>query len=66
MKLEEAIDKAFDECIQEGVLADFLTKNRAEAKAMFLEAFYEEILIRDMEKLSKIVGNQQVIKQRTE
>ena len=30
MKLEDAVNKAIEECIKEGVLADFLQKNRSE------------------------------------
>ena len=34
MVIEEAVEKAITECIQEGILAEFLRKNRAEAKKM--------------------------------
>ena len=34
MILEEAVKKAVEECIREGILADFLQKNRAEAIAV--------------------------------
>ena len=36
MTLEDAVDRAVDECIREGILADFLKKNRAEAIRMSL------------------------------
>ena len=32
MPLDEAVERAITECISEGILADFLRKNRAEAK----------------------------------
>ena len=34
MELEEAVERAIEECIQEGILKEFLEKNRAEAKNM--------------------------------
>ena len=34
MALEEAVERAITECIQEGILKEFLLKNRAEAKFM--------------------------------
>ena len=34
MKLEEAVERAITECIREGILSEFLSKNRAEAKRM--------------------------------
>ena len=32
--IEEAVENAITECIREGILAEFLMKNRAEAKRM--------------------------------
>ena len=43
MELEETVDQAITECIQEGILSEFLKKNRAEAKSV---SIYEY----DMEK----------------
>ena len=43
MELEEAVDQAITECIQEGIMSEFLKKNRAEAKSV---SIYEY----DMEK----------------
>ena len=46
-KLElEAVEKAIDECIAENVLKDFLTKHRAEAKAMSIFEYDQEKHIR--------------------
>ncbi len=44
--LEEAVEKAIDECIAENVLKDFLTKHRAEAKAMSIFEYDQEKHIR--------------------
>ena len=43
MELEEAVEQAITECIREGILSEFLKKNRAEAKSV---SIYEY----DMEK----------------
>ena len=43
IELEEAVDQAITECIQEGILSEFLKKNRAEAKSVRIYEY-------DMEK----------------
>ena len=42
MRIEEAVEKAITECIREGILAEFLSKNRAEAKKMSIYEYDEE------------------------
>ena len=42
MSLEEAVERAVDECIHEGILADFLLKNRTEAIAVSIFEYDEE------------------------
>jgi predicted transposase YdaD len=42
MPKEEAVDKAVDTCIKDGILADFLTKYRAEARSMSIFEYDEE------------------------
>ena len=42
MELECAINKAVEECIKEGILADFLTKHRAEVVAMSIFEYNAE------------------------
>lgn len=44
--LVEAVERAIDECIAEDVLKDFLTKHRAEAKAMSIFEYDQEKHIR--------------------
>ena len=34
LSLEEAVERAVDECMKEGILSEFLTKNRAEVISM--------------------------------
>ena len=42
MSIELAVDKAIDECIKEGILADFLSRNKAEAKKVSIYEYDEE------------------------
>lgn len=42
MPLDLAVEQAITECISEGILADFLRKNRAEAKKMSIYEYDEE------------------------
>ena len=42
MSLEKAVKKAVDECIKEGILADFLRKNRAEVISVSIFEYDEE------------------------
>ena len=42
MTLEDAVDQAIAECIREGILADFLSENRAEAKSVSIYEYDEE------------------------
>lgn len=42
LSLEEAVERAVDECMKEGILSEFLMKNRAEVISMSIsnEAFF--------------------------
>ena len=40
--MEDAVEGAITECIREGILAEFLSKNRAEAKRMSIYEYDEE------------------------
>lgn len=46
MPIGEAVDKAVDECIGQGVLEEFLLKNRAEVKRMSIFEYNEEAVRR--------------------
>lgn len=50
--LSEAVEQAVDFCIQEGILADFLRKNRAEAIAMSIFEYNEAEHIRSEREIS--------------
>ena len=43
MSLAEAVEKAVDECIAEGILSDFLKKNKAEAIKVSIYEYDEEL-----------------------
>lgn len=45
MSLSDAVERAVRECIKEGILADFLMKNRAEAISMSIFEYDEELEI---------------------
>ena len=46
MSIEDAVDRAIDECIKEDILREFFEKNRAEAKSMSIYEYDEEKHIR--------------------
>lgn len=57
MTLEDATEKAIDECIEEDVLADFLKKHRAEAKNLSRWYEYdEEKHIREERRIAREEG----------
>lgn len=41
--LDEAVERAVDECIHEGILADFLSRNRAEVIKMSIFEYDQEL-----------------------
>ncbi len=46
MPIEAAVERAVNECIREGILADFLSKNKAEAIAMSIFEYDQEAHMR--------------------
>ena len=57
-ELAQAVEDAVDYCIQNGILAEFLSKNRAEAIAMSIFEYDEEKHIRNEKELSYQEGHQ--------
>ena len=47
MPLKEALERSVDECIKEGILRDFLSKNRAEALEMSWYEYNEELHLKN-------------------
>ncbi len=52
MSLNQAVECAVDECIKEGILAEFLSKNRAEVISMSIFEYDKELKRRNCERLS--------------
>ena len=47
MKVEEAVDRAVTECINEGILREFLLQNRKEAVEMSIFEYDEEAVFQE-------------------
>lgn len=59
MVLNEAVERAVNECIREDILADFLSKNRAEAIAMCIFEYDEEKEMRLIRKAEYEEGHKE-------
>ncbi len=59
MPLKEAIDRAITECIREGILSDFLKKNRAEALEMSWYEYNEELHLKNERQIAYEEGLEQ-------
>lgn len=56
MPLQEAVEKAVDECIESGILSEFLAKNRAEAIAVSIFEYDEEKHMKSERKEWREIG----------
>ncbi len=56
MKFRDAIQRAMNQCIQDGILADFLKKNKAEVISMGLYEYDEEKFIKAERKYAEEQG----------
>ena len=56
MKLEDAVNKAIEECMKEGVLADFLQKNRSEVKMWSILEYDQELEEKKLRKAEYEAG----------
>ena len=54
--LEDAVEQAIGECIQEGILAEFLSKNRAEEKSVSIYEYDEARHIRQTKEEGREEG----------
>ena len=61
MPLSEAVEKAVDDCIKNGILADFLAKNRAEAIAVSIFEYDEEKHMKSERKEWREIGREEGI-----
>ena len=55
MALAEAVERAITECIQEGILADFLERNRAEVKKEMNAEEIADMLGLDIETIREVM-----------
>ena len=59
LELKDAIEKAVNECIRDGILADFLKKNKAEVISMCLFEYDEELHRKSMNEYYREEGLRQ-------
>lgn len=59
MPLSEAVEKAVDDCIKNRILADFLSKNRAEAIAVSIFEYDEEKHMKSERKEWREIGREE-------
>ena len=59
MSLDEAVDRAVNECIAEGILADFLRANKAEVMNMSIYEYDEELHIKTMMDIGREEGREE-------
>ena len=63
MIIEEAVEKAIRECIEEGILAEFLSKNRAEAKKVSIYEYDQEKHLRMEREDAKAEGRRELLEE---
>lgn len=63
MPIEEAVECAITECIKEGILAEFLKKNRAEAMEVSIFEYNEELHLANLRREGYEEGIEQGIQQ---
>lgn len=62
MPIAEAVERAITECIQEGILKEFLEKHRAEAKKVSIYEYDEARHIRQEREAALELGEEKKIK----
>ena len=50
MKIEDAVSRTIDECISEGIIADFLGQHRAEVQEMSVLEYNEELHLKNVHR----------------
>ena len=66
MELPEAVDRAMDECIREGVLKDFLMEHRAEARAMSIFEYDQERHMQQEREAGIEKGKEQLLRRQVQ
>lgn len=62
LPIAEAVERAITECIREGILKEFLRKNRAEAKRMSIYVYDQEKHLRQEREASWEKGKEEGMK----
>lgn len=57
----EAVEKAVEECIKAGILADFLRKNRSEVVQMSIFEYDEELHIQTVREEGIVLGKHELV-----
>ncbi len=63
MEIEEAVEKAITECIAEGILAEFLSKSRAEVKKVSIYEYDQEKHLRMEREDAKVEGRNELLEE---
>lgn len=63
MPIAEAVERAITECIQEGILKEFLEKHRAEAKKVSIYEYDEARHIRQEREAALELGEEKKLKE---
>ena len=63
LSLEEAVERAVDECIREGILSEFLMKNRAEVISMSIFEYDKDEEEKKLRKAEYEAGMEAKVKQ---
>lgn len=63
MEIEEAVEKAITECIAEGILAEFLSKRRAEVKKVSIYEYDQEKHLRMEREDAKAEGRNELLEE---
>ena len=63
MEIEEAVEKAITECIAEGILAEFLSKSRAEVKKVSIYEYDQEKHLRMEREDAKAEGRNELLEE---
>ena len=58
MSLDQAVERAVDECVREGILAEFLTRNRNEVISMSIFEYDKELEEKKLRKAEYEAGRE--------
>lgn len=59
MSIDDAVNQTVDECIEEGILRDFLLENKAEVKRMSIFEYNEKATRKAIRKVERELGREE-------